>query len=287
MPFIISCNRQEKTDCIPIKGKSHIKIEEITFYDFSGSKPERAYTFGEDKINKYDIKGNLIKESIILNIEEKDTVFVVNDFFYKNDVLIKNNGFSALRGGAKNKELNYEYDANNKLKKEIFKAIEDDKEILNKNCFYVDYSYEKNKEIQQIFRYNEDSKTFTFSHRQENTLNKNNKVTEEIDTDNENKIYTKITFEYNSKNQLVREFKEDIYTDGYEFFYEYNENGDVIKRTGTSNSDGIKEEINLTTYKYDCNNNWIEKTEENNLISTDGKSTQDFKNLIKRTITYY
>ncbi|RLJ80461.1 hypothetical protein BCL90_1236 [Pedobacter alluvionis] len=287
MPFIMSCNGQEKTDCIPIKGKSHIKIENITFYDFSGSKPERTYTFGEDKINEYDKKENLIKESIVLNIKEKDTAIVVNEFFYKNDVLIKNNGFSALRGGAKNKEWNYEYDANNKRKKEIFKAIEDDKEILNKTCFYVDYSYEKNKEIQQIFRYNEDSKTFTFSHRQENTLNKNNKVTEEIYIDNENKIYTKIKFEYNSKNQLVREFKNDIYTDGYEFFYEYNENGDLTKRTGISISDEIKKEIKLITYKYDCNNNWIEKTEENNKISTDRKSTRESKNLIKRTITYY
>ncbi|CAM4126881.1 hypothetical protein FLWE109334_11795 [Flavobacterium weaverense] len=280
--FILSCNGQEKKDCIPIKGKSQIKIEEITHYSYIESEPERDYIFGEDRICEYDSKGNLIKESVVLNNNEKDTAIVVSQLFYKNNLLVKNNRFSALRGGVKNKEWIYEYENNNKLKKEIFKNIENDKEILDKTCFYVDYSYETNKEIQTIFRYDEDSKTFNFSHRVENILNQNNKVTEEISIDNENKIYEKNKLEYNSKNQLVRHSHEGSYS-AYEFRYEYDQNGNVTKKTAVSNPD----EITLITYKYDCNNNWIEKTEENNNISTDDKSTKESKTLIKRKITYY
>lgn len=94
-------------------------------------------------------------------------------------------------------------------------------------------------------------------------------------------------YHYNQKGQKVREqfsrnnFQEQR-ADDFEENFEYNEEGDVVKRELLITSE-------KTTYTYDRNHNWIkaEKTEELYPILMETMKQKPTRSLVERQIRYY
>jgi len=260
--------------------KPVIKSEKIIYYDITASKNERRYDFGKDLFLEYNNNGELLKESIILVDEEteKETTNLAYQNQYKTGKLTGAESYSVLRGGAKKETIRFTYNANGKLEKEVHDAVKDGKVVLNKDCFYISYTYGE-KETEDHFRFNENTKKFEISFRTVKEFDSRKNMVKSTDYNEENKPYRTNSKNYNDQNQLIRESIVDEYTDIDESLV-YNKEGDVVKITTKTGGEKVY------TYKYDQYQNWIEKTEKYTEVDK-GKSAIVYNNLIKRTVVYY
>lgn len=270
----------QQNDAEKAQKKPVIKSEKIIYYDIHAFKNERSYSFGRDLYYEYDSNGKQLKKSIILVEEEteKETINLSYLFHYQNGKLTKGEKFSVLRGGIKNEEVQFTYNTDGKLEKEVHKAIEDGKEVLNKNCFYTTYSYGKN-ETEDHWRFDEEAQKFKISYRTVKEFDNSRNLIKETDYDKDNEPYRTNLKTYNNQNQVIRELRVDEFSDVDESTV-YNKEGDILKITFKAGGEMIY------TYKYDEYNNWIEKTEKIITVSK-GKSKISDNHLIKRTIVYY
>ncbi len=275
-----SCSGSQQNGAKVVKDKPVIQSEKIIYYDIEGSKSERSYDFGKDLFKEYDRSGKQLKESIILVDEQtqKETINLGYLYHYQNGKLSKGENYSVLRGGIKKEEVQFIYNAGGKLEKEVHDAFEDGKKVLNKNCFYILYSYGKN-DTEDHFSFNEGTQKFELSYRTLKEFDLHKNLVKEIDYDPQNEPYRSIVRTYNDINQIIRERRVDQYSDVDESTV-YNDEGDILKITTKDGGEMIY------TYKYDQYNNWIEKTEK--IISvSNGKSEISANHLIKRSIIYY
>lgn len=277
-----SCQQNSEPDC-GNKGKEKrtIKSEKIIYY-VNGD--ERRSSFGADVMNEYDKQGNLLVHSIVLCDEDTqiDTIIPASKFHYQNGLLIKQEDFSVLSGGIKNYEVETLYDKDKKIIKAIHYVIDQNKTILDKNAHYYLYTInEENIKKSDVFYYNEANKKFEFDYRLEQKFDGKN-ILEEKYFGKDNEIYREIKKAYNDKKQLIKTINRDqVYA---EVYYTYNERNDLIKRKYTDGEDFFSE--TTYTYKYDCDDNWIEKTEEE-ITKSKAKSEAQPKYLVKRTVVYH
>lgn len=275
---ILSCQQNKVLQAQTKSGV--IKSEKIIYYDIHTIKNERSYGFGKDVLNEYDGKGNLLKESIIVVDQKtgKETVNLSSLYHYENGKQRKMEKFSVLRGGVKNKEVVFSYNADGKLEKQEIKILEDGKEILNNSCFYTIYSYGKDQ-TETVYRFDENTRKFILSYRTVKEFDSRNNQVKETDYDEGNQPYRMLRSTYNDKNQLIRESRTDQSQDA-ENNHVYNAQGDILKTT-YKDGGGMN-----CTYQYDDHGNWVEKTEKYITVSN-GKSEVTDNQLIKRTIVYY
>ncbi|MNK17601.1 hypothetical protein D3C87_357930 [compost metagenome] len=276
---VASCQQNSEPDCTGKQGKEKraIKSEKIIYY-INGD--ERRGSFGSDEMNEYDKQGNLLVHSMVLHDEDtkQDTIVPSSKFHYKNGLLFKQEDFSVLRGGIKNYEVETLYDKNKKIIKVLHHVIDQDKVVLGKNSHYYEYGInEENVKKSEVFYYNEDKKKFEFDYRLEQKFDGKN-LLEENYFGKDNEIYRSTKNTYNNKKQRVKSINSD--TRYNEMTFAYNEKGDVIKYVYTDGEDYIAETV--YTYKYDCDGNWIEKTEE-----VKAKGEKEPKYTVKREIVYY
>ncbi|MDO7742266.1 MAG: hypothetical protein MUP99_00770 [Pedobacter sp.] len=104
-----------------VQKKPVIKSEKIIYYDITASKNGRSYDFGKDLFLEYNDNGELLKESIILVDEEteKETTNLAYQNQYKTGKLTGAESYSVLRGGVKKEEIQFTYNADGKLEKEV------------------------------------------------------------------------------------------------------------------------------------------------------------------------
>lgn len=272
-----SCSGSQQNEA---KEKPVIQSEKIIYYDITNSKSERSYDFGRDLYREYDRSGKQLKESIILFDEQtqQETINLAYLYHYQNGKLTKGENFSVLRGGIKKEEVQFTYNTEGKLEKEVHNAIEDGKKVFNKNCFYIVYSYGKN-ETEDHFSFDEAAQKFELSYRTVKEFDHLKNLIKEVDYDPQNEPYRTSVKTYNDKSQVIRERRVDQFSDVDESTI-YNEQGDILKITTQTGGEMIY------TYKYDQYKNWIEKTEKIITVSN-GKSEISANHLIKRTIVYY
>lgn len=269
-----------RNDIEQAQKKPVIKSEKIIYYDITASNNERTYDFGKDLFLEYTDRAELFKESIITMDEEteKETIHLAYQNHYKAGKLTEAESYSVLRGGVKKEEVQFTYNADGKLEKEVHDAVKDDKVVLNKDCYYISYTYGE-KETEDHFRYNEETKKYEISFRTVKEFDSRKNMVKSTDYDGENKPYRTNSRNYNDQNQLIRELIVDEYTDIAESFV-YNKEGDVVKITTKTGGEKVY------TYKYDQYHNWIEKTQKYTEVNK-GKSAIVYNNLIKRVIVYY
>lgn len=277
-----SCQQGNEPDCAGKKAeKRAIKSEKIIYY-VNGN--DRRNSFGSDEVNEYDKNGHILMHSLVLYNDDtkKDTIIPTNIFHYKDEMLVKQEDFSALRGGVKTYEIETLYDKDKKMIKVIHHIIKQDKAVLDKNSHYQEYLVsDKDLKKSNVFYYSEASKKFELDYILEQKFDRNNLI-EELYFDKENKVYREIKNTYNDKNLLVKTINNDhVYS---EVYYTYNDKNDLVKRKYTDGEDYVSE--TSYTYKYDCYDNWTEKTEQE-IIKSKVKNEPEPKYTIKRTIVYH
>jgi hypothetical protein len=273
---LASC-AQEKTDSRP-----KIKSEEIIFYkiDRGGSRTTREGP-ALDELVEYDTDGNIAKVYVIEfdEAKNKNIYYLHERYFYEGKNLIKKEKLGYQTGDIY-EEISYKYQQDKMVRKDV-KSIENGKEVYQEGTSsYSDYIYEKNTEIEKVYEYDEEKKQFVLAYISHKLFDARKNVIQEKLQDIHGEIYEQKDFTYNTENKLIKGVQSLRFPST--ITYQYNKEGDVTESISES-----KGTIITTRYafKYDFNNNWIERKE----VETTNVKRQipEPDHVIKRKIVYY
>jgi len=273
---LISC-AQEKTVNQP-----KIKSEEVIFYkvDEGGTRTIREGA-GMDELVEYNSDGNIEKVYVIEfdQAKNKNTYNLHERYFYEGKDLTKKEKIG-YRTGEVYEEISCKYQQNKLLRKDV-KTIENGKEVLKKNgSFYSEYTYEPNKETGKVYEYDEEKKTFVLAYVQHKFFDAKKNLIQEKLEDKHGETYQQNDLTYNSENKLIKDAQSKRFPSTVT--YQYNKEGDIVENKYESEGTIITTKY---AFKYDINDNWIEKTETK--TSNSKNYIPDPTYIIKRKIVYY
>lgn len=271
----------------PNKKMPVIKSLKELYFDLKNNKKDtvRQYGDGWNEHSLFDKNGNIIKLHVIYLDEKtkKDSSYLTTNYLYRGDKLARKEHFWYATG-SKIATEEFEYDAKGKKTKEFYFALDEFGNTIQepgRGSWSVFKYPNANEEIEEKYERHEDAENF---HVLQSTvfrkLNSQGKIVKEEWVEWPNKDpYSAFSFEYDEKGNLIKRissFGETITS--------YNKNGDAIKEIKNL---GDTSETTTYAYKYDKNNNWVQRVSETVTESKNGKKEKSEPLLCKRIIEYY
>ncbi len=234
-----------------LKGKIESILETNYEVIFKNNEPVKA---GEKSsyVDNFDEEGNLVVNT---GYKADGSLYGVYKFNYsKPGVLIEQTGYNSKN------ELEIrvvkEYDANDFLISDT--RYNSKGELIQQEK--TKYQFKDNLHYIAVTEWGTNSKET-----QTVVLNKDKTVQSEL---NEGAYYSKETYTYNSKKQLIRQVSEDAPGKvRNEWLFEYDDNGNVVKKI-QKNIPSKSVDTTTNVYTYDPTGNWTTKITKNSSTGT-------------------
>ena len=265
---VIGTNENGKETEIDISGKKNSEAET----EYLMTKKTRYNA--DDSVDmiyeyEYDSEGNMIKETIVSDGNERCTEYEYNedgnlikssdyeDEYYKEYEYDSNGNLVEERTyDGEYEYLNvYEYDSHNNMIKAT--EYEYDGDVFT---FELEYEYNADDKPIRVMIYDEDANK---SSMYEIEYNSNGEVIKETDYDFDGSVRSVTEYEYDEKGNMTKEVTD--YNETYEeqsgtIKYEYDADSNLVKEVEYNYVDDI---VCVTEYEFDSNGNMTKMTEEN------------------------
>lgn len=271
----------------PNKKMPVIKSIKEIYFDLKNNRKDttRQYGDGWNEHSLFDKNGNITRLHVIYLDEKakKDSSYLTTNHLYRGDKLARKEHFWYATG-SKIATEEFEYDAKGKKTKEFYFALDEYGNTIQepgRGSWSVFKYPNANQEIEEKYERREDAENFyVLQSTVFRKLNSQGKIINEERVEWPNKDpYSTFSFVYDEKGNLIKSissFGETTTT--------YNKNGDAIKEIKKLED---ASETTTYTYKYDKNNNWVQRVSETVTENKNGKQEKSTPLLCKRIIEYY
>ena len=272
----------------PKKKTPVIKSLKESYFDLENNKKDtiRQYGDGWNELSLYDKNGNITKLYVVFLDEktQKDSSYLTTNYLYRGDKLARKEHFSyATRNKIATEE--FEYDSKGKKTKDFYFALDENGNTIEEpgRGSWSVYKYPNlNEEIEEKYERNEVAGNFyVLQNIIYRKLNSQGKIANEERVEWPNKEpYSTYTFAYDEKGNRIKSTSSF----GDETITTYNKKGDIIKETRNQTDSS---ETTTYVYKYDKNDNWVQRVSETVKENKNGKQEKSTPLLCKRIIEYY